>query len=169
MVYYFDLIYRWQHKLNKSTMTTPIYTAYLWGNMNSTPVYSGVHVAHLFCFLWYVFLFCLTSSCVLCTKFLWIEDSWFPLWFSLMFMQSDYNILVSTFAWSDLKTIVEHLISSLIFSKICFAQFFVFVVVFCGPLSVQITTVMHWSLYGFFKSQKFVFEKIVDLYQTQDN
>jgi len=29
------------------------------------------------------------------------------------------------------------------FSKICVAQFFVFVVVFCGPLSVQITTVMH--------------------------
>jgi hypothetical protein len=34
----------------------------------SPSVFGGVHVAHLFSFLCCVFLFCLSSSCVLCTQ-----------------------------------------------------------------------------------------------------
>ena len=57
--------------------------------LGSPPVFDGVCVAHLFSFQCYVFLLCLSSSCVLCTQccqFLWIVHSWLPLRFSLTFI-----------------------------------------------------------------------------------
>ena len=48
-----------------------------------------VRVAHWFSFYVLCFLFCLSSSCVLCTqccRFLWIVHSWLPLRFSLAFI-----------------------------------------------------------------------------------
>ena len=51
-------------------------------HQDSLPVFGGFCVAHLFIFLCcVVFLFCLSSCCVLCTQccqFLWIVHSWMP-------------------------------------------------------------------------------------------
>jgi len=50
-------------------------------------VFGGVRVAQLLVFC---FVFCLPSSCVLCTQccqFLWIVHSWLPLQFYLMFIE----------------------------------------------------------------------------------
>jgi hypothetical protein len=60
-------------------------------HQGSPPVFGGIHVAHLFNFLSGVFLFCLSSSCVLCTQCcqcLWIVHSCLPLRFSLTFIYS---------------------------------------------------------------------------------
>jgi hypothetical protein len=123
---------------------------------------------------------------VFCGVFFVLFDFVLCLMYPMLPVSLDWRFLISTLVFTNVYAIrLQHIGVNIRmirlknhcgapdffpnFSKICVAQFFVFVVVCCGPLSVQITTVMHWSLYGFFKSQKFVFEKIVDLYQTQDN
>jgi len=57
-------------------------------HLDSPLVFGGIHVALIFLFSMLCFLFCLSSSCVLCTlccQFLWIVHSWLPFRFSLTF------------------------------------------------------------------------------------
>ena len=61
-------------------------------HLDSPPVFGGDRVVHVFKFSVLCFLFCLSSSCVLCTlccQFLWIVHSWLPLMFSLTFIRHE--------------------------------------------------------------------------------
>ena len=89
------------HDLPMSKMTGVLSeagTAYPSWEHEITPGFWDIRVAHLFSFLCCVFVFYLSSSCVLCAhccQFLWIVHYWLPLW--VVFS----NVCLIKLGWTD--------------------------------------------------------------------
>ena len=86
----------------------------LFKHPGSPPVFGGVLVAPLFSFLYCVFVFCLSSSCVLCVQrclCLWIVQSWLHLRFSQFFFNPFLHSLFAFF-WTffDIRSIFKIII-----------------------------------------------------------